>query len=122
MENKLPIQVCEQAIAELIELRVSGIALAKVIIRDTYKREENILQITRILKDKYQLLTAIIFLQTALEVYPENEDMFLELAECWIMGNQLEQALGSLQKIKNPKKEVLELICELEKVINNENI
>lgn len=122
IENKMPDYICEQAVDELIENKVSGIAISKIYIRETYKREENILQISRILKEKGQLATASILLQETLKTYPENEDMLMELAECQMLGGQWNKTLECLKKIKKPSAEVQELIEELEKVIKDENI
>ena len=122
VENEVPSFLCEEIVDELIEYKVSGIAICKIIIWETYKREKNILKISRILKEKNQVITANILLKEALKVYLENEEMWIELAECWMLGQQWNQALDCLLKIKEPKIEVQELIKELEKVIENENI
>lgn len=122
VENQVPDFLCEEIVDELIEYRVSGIAISKIIISGTYKREENILKIAQILKEKNQIITANILLSESLKVYPENDNMLMELAECWMIGQQWKQALECLKKIKQPEMEILELIEMLEKGIEHENI
>ena len=122
IENKVPIVYCQQAAEELIRWKVSGIAISRIFISETYKREENVVQISQLLKERQQLITVIILLQEGLKVYKENENILLELAECWITAQQWYQALVCLKQIKNPKEEISELINELEKVVGNEVI
>ena len=122
IENKMPDFLCEQAVDELIEYKASGIAISRIYIMETYKREDNILQISRILKEKGQFVTAGILLQEALNTYSENEDMLMELADCWMSVQQWHKTLECLKKVKKPSTEVQELIEELEKVIKDENI
>ena len=62
-------------------------------------------------------MEALFLLQKGSEVFPKNKEILLELADCWMFGEQWKQAYDCLKKIKKPKKEVRELIQMLEKVI-----
>ncbi len=117
IENEVPLEYCEEAIDSLIEQKISGIAIYKVVVSETMKRISNILKLSSWLKEKGMILTAIQLLQNFLDNYKENDDILLELADCWIIGQQWKQAHECLMKIEKPNEDVLELIKEIEKVI-----
>ncbi len=117
LENNMPIEFCEQAVDELIDYKVGGIALTKIFISESQKREDNIVRMAQLLKEKQQLLTSITLLQYSLKTYEGNSDMLLELAECWLEGQQWKQAYECLKQITERDASIDELIEELEKVI-----
>lgn len=122
METAMPEAYYRQVIDEMIDYRISGIALAQIIIRETCTREKNIIKVSRLLKEQGQIVTAIMLLEKAEEYYPQNEEIILELADCWITGQQWERALACLEKMENPGESSLKLKKELEQVISNENL
>lgn len=113
MEVDMPIEFYEQAVDSIIEKKVTGVAICKIIVRETAEREKNILQIAGLLKIKGQYITALVLLQEGSEIYPENDEILLELADCWLEGQQWKQAYECLKKIKIPNTEVSKLVVEL---------
>ena len=121
MEMGVPEEHYGQLIDGLVDSGVSGIAWYAIINTYTEKREQNILKMAKALKQRGQIVTVMMLLQVAVEIYPENKDMMLELANCWLEGNQWKQAYDCLKKIKKPDEDVREIVKELEKVLSNEN-
>lgn len=117
IENGLPQELCEQAVTQLTECRVSGIAMGTIFIAESSKRCENIVRLAQLLKNKEETVTALYLLQYANKLYPTNEAILLELADCWLVGQQWKQAYECLVQIETPDENVKELICELEKVV-----
>lgn len=117
IENRLSEADCEEAIDCLIDKKVSGIAIGIIIAQSTGEVECNLLTIADYLKAKGQLITAITLLQYAEERYPDNSTILLQQADCWMEGQQWRMAYDCLQRIKQPKKDVQELIMELDKVL-----
>lgn len=117
IENNMPEEYCDWALAELIDYKISGIAMAQIIISETYKRKQNIVELSRYLKERQQLVTAVTLLQQALKTYEKEGDLLLELADCWMIGQQWKQAYEILKQIEKPDEEIQGLIKELEKVI-----
>ena len=117
MENGVPEEFCEQAIDDLILEKVSGIAIGKITVFETHRREANMVGIARWLKRKGQAVTAITLLQYGADMYEGNREILLELADSWMEGLQWKQAYDCLKKIKNPTPEEITIIDELEKVI-----
>lgn len=118
LETPMPVEYYEQAVDALIDYKVSGIALCKILIRETAKREQNILKLAGLLKEKGQTMTARFLLQCGREAYPGNEEMLLELADCWIEEGNLEQSYECLKQIQSPSREIQELIGELKNAIS----
>ena len=117
LENGVPEEFCEQAIDDLILEKVSGIAIGKITVFETLRREENMVEIARWLKRKGQAVTAITLLQYGADMYEGNREILLELADSWMEGLQWKQAYDCLKKIKDPTPEEITIIDELEKVI-----
>ena len=117
LENNIPEIYCEQAVNKLIDLKVSGIAIGRIIITETYKRENNIICMAQWMKMKQQMITAIILLQYGEKFYERDRNILLELADCWIAGQQWQQAYVCLEKIDKPEEVELDLMKELEKVL-----
>lgn len=122
VENNVPEEFCIDMLERVIEQKISGIAIARIVIRETLNGIENIVKIARLLKGKMQLITAILMLEYAHKQYSENDEILLQMAECWMEGQQWEKTLECLLKIKKPDQSVKELIQELEKMINHETI
>lgn len=122
VENNVPEEFCIDLLDKVIGQKISGIAIARIVIRETLNGIENIVKIARLLKGKMQLITAILMLEYAHKQYSENDEILLQMAECWMEGQQWEKTLECLLKIKKPDQSVKELIQELEKMINHETI
>lgn len=122
LETPMPEEYYEQAIDAMIDYNVSGLAIGYIIVFESIKREANILKTARLLKDRGQLITAVELLQYGLEAYADNADFLLELADCWVQGQQWRQAYECLKKIKEPDDSTSEMIGELEKVVQYEKI
>lgn len=122
VENNVPEEFCREMLETVIEQKISGIAIARIVINESLNGVDNILKIASLLKEKMQLITAILMLEYAHKQYPENDDILLQIAECWMEGQQWEKTLECLQQLKNPDQSVNELIHELEKIANHETI
>lgn len=117
MENNLPEEYCNQTIQYIEEQKISGIAIGRMIVSETKYKEENILKASRRLLENKQLIKAIVLLQYAQELYPDDTDFLLCEAECWMEGRQWEMAYQCINKIENPDLSIQELKEELSKVI-----
>lgn len=117
IENEVPLEWCEHAVDRLIEYQVSGIAMGTIFIAESCKRMENIIKLARFLKGKGEIIKAVYLLQYADKEYPMKTEVLLELADCWLEGQQWQQAYECLVKIEAPDETVEGLILELEKVI-----
>lgn len=113
LENEVPEEYCEQIVQYIIDKRISGIAIAKMVSFETKHKESNILKISHRLSENTQTIKAIVLLQYAQEMYPKNKDLILNEAECWIEGKQWEMAYNCLNKIEEPDIEIQELKKEL---------
>lgn len=122
VENDMPYEYCVSAIQVLIEYQVSPLALYRIIVRETDKKEENIVKTAVLLKEQNQLVKAIGLLQKGVDNYPENDEMKLELADAWLMAKQWQKAYEILLQIKQPNDEIKEMMKEMEKVIGHEGV
>lgn len=117
IENEVPIELCEQALDKLISYHVSGMAMGTVFLLESSKRIENVVKMAQMLKNKGETIRALYLLQYAEKTYPDSADILMELADCWLTGQQWQQAYECLCQIKEPDTVVKELIQDLEKVI-----
>ena len=122
IENGVPYEYCLEGVRKVLQARFSAYALYVIILRESYLREKNILALARLFKAENELVKTIGLLQKALEKYETNEEMLLELADCWIMSGQWQKAYECLEKIENPNDEITELVNELKKVRQDENV
>lgn len=104
---------CQQFVDEIIEKRISSVALAQMIEHATWKREENFVKLCRLLKSKHAIMEAILLLEEARRIYKHSEQLLLELADCWIMGQYWEKAYECLIQIEHPNEEEKGLLKEL---------
>lgn len=117
IENKVPMELCEQVVEELIVYHVSGIAMGKIFLLESSRRVENVVRLSQILKGKGETIRALYLLQYVDREYPHNKDILVELADCWLAGQQWKQAYDCLKQVEEEDKSVGELLQELEKVI-----
>lgn len=124
IENGMSIEHISEAVDEMIANNVSAYAMLCVVFREAEKKhhEEILLKLARILKQKNELVRAIGLLQASTQEFKENKEMFLELADCWLIAQEIEKASECLQAMENPDEEVTNLITELEAVLKNESI
>lgn len=120
-EVAMPEEYYEQVIDTVIDYRISGIALARIIIRETEQIVKNILKAASQLRERNQFAVEMILLEEAEKFYPKNEEILLQLADCWMFGQQWERARECLAKIDKPQIRTHELIKDLEKKIADEN-
>lgn len=122
LEADMPRENHDQVADCIINRRISGIALHYIINSETMKREDNMVALARLLKDRGEYATAIVLLQEGQETFSGNPDILLELADCWLTGGQLNQARECLLKISKQTKMIKNLIWEIEKAAANENL
>ncbi len=122
LETAMPEEYYDQVIDWLIDYKISGIAIARIIHIETMNEEKNVLRTARLLRKRKQLVMAMTLLESAQEYLPGNRAYLLELADCWLVGQQWGQALGCLKKIEKPDTQTQELIRELEKNISYETL
>lgn len=120
IENAVPDDYVEQALEQLVEDRVSGMAIGRIIVEETEKREENILYIAQYLRRRGDSLNALLLMQYANETFPGQEKLLLEEADIWLEGQQFEKTLELLSQIENPSLQVKGLIKELRQVTEND--
>ncbi|MDE7250942.1 MAG: hypothetical protein K2N82_13910 [Lachnospiraceae bacterium] len=120
IENAVPGDYIEQALEQLIEEQVSGIAIGTIIRKETEKREQNILSITHYLRQRGDSLNALLLIQYANEKFPGEEKLLLEEADIWLEGQHFERVLELLSQIKNPSMQIKGLIEELRQVTEND--
>lgn len=120
LETPMPVEYYEQAVDDFIAYHISGIALYKILMQETARREENIVKLAGLLLDRNQIATAIFLLQKGKETFPQNEDIILRLSECWLAGEQFHQAYQCLFEIEKPDRKTKELIQTLKEKLQDE--
>lgn len=120
LETSMPVEYYEQAVENFISYHVSGIALYRIIMRETWRSRQNIVKLSGLLIDRGEIMTAIFLLQEAKQEFPGDKDILLGLADCWSSGGQFYQAYQCLLEIKKPDKKTRELIKELEEALKSE--
>lgn len=119
MENNVPEPYVEQAMAWLVEQRISGLAVGRIVMLETRDKEGNLLHIAQELKRSGEILNALLLLQYANEKLPGRAGLLLEEADCWLQGRQWERAYELLEAIEEPAQEVREIMTQLRQVIEN---
>lgn len=119
VENAVPDKYIEQALNWLLEDRVSGVAIGRIVAAQTTKKEENLLYFAQYMKRNRNTLHALLILQYANEVFEGNEKLSVEEADIWIAGEQYESALNVLQRIDEPSQDIKEVIMKLQQVTRN---
>lgn len=119
IENLVPDEYIKQALAWLEEENISGLAIGKIIVLESKKREENLLHITHYLRQQGNFLNALLLIEYANKTFPGNERLLLEEADIWLEGHQWKKALENLLKIEKPPQPIREMTAELQQVINN---
>lgn len=117
IENLVPNEYCVQSLEQIIENEVSGLAIGRIIVFETKKREENLLYIARFLRQKGEIFNALLLLQYANEVFYANEKLLLEEADIWLEGQQWEKAIEVLSRIDKPSQNINEIKSKLRQVI-----
>lgn len=120
IENAVPDDYIEQALERLDEDRISGMAIGTIIVKETEKREENILYIAQYLRRRGDSLNALLLMQYANETFPGQEKLLLEEADIWLEGQHFERVLELLSQIENPSMQIKGLMEELRQVTEND--
>lgn len=120
IENAVPDDYIEQALEWLIEDQVSGMAIGAIIVKETEKREQNILYIAQYLRRRGDSLNALLLMQCANETFPGQEKLLLEEADIWLEGQQFERVLELLSQIEKPSLQIKGLMEELRQVTEND--
>ncbi len=118
-ENAVPDAYIGQALEWLVQEHISGLAIGKIIVSETSRKEENLLSIAQRLRQKGEILNTLLLLQYANKTFPGNEQLLLEEAGLWLDGMQWERALENLLKIESPTEQAKELAAELQQVAKN---
>lgn len=116
MENGVPESCCQELLDSLLEQKISGIALGKILKDKTEHVRDNVLAVSRELKHRLDLPNAILLLQYAMQEFPHDEELLLESADCWLQGQQYDKAYELLLKIENPSSEIQKMTDELRQV------
>jgi len=114
LELNVPKTYQQEFVDAIMDKRISGIALNAVILRASKEQKENALKLARLLKANGQVVTAITLLQEAGDTWKKDEELLLELADCWLAGEQWRAAYDCLCQIETPKPEICDLMQELE--------
>lgn len=120
IENAVPDIYIDQALQWMIEDKISGLAIGKIVGAETGKREKNLLSMAQRLREKKEFLNVLLLLQYANEAFPGQEKLLLEEADIWFDIGKYDKALELLEKIEKPSKEIKELITELQQVTEND--
>lgn len=117
IENCVPYDLCISAMEGLVSSHVSGIAIGHVICDESLKKIDNAVSIAVMLKNMGETVRAISLLQYMDSRYNNQEKILIELADCWLEGRQWGTALECLKKIENPNSDIVGLIKDLEKML-----
>lgn len=117
LETPMPDCYYEEGVEDLLHRRITGVALHRFIREETWKREENTLKLSQMLKERGEYMTAVLLLQEAVDSYPKGQNLLWELADCWIQGREWQQAYQCLNKISNPDQEVQAILEVLKEQI-----
>ncbi|MDE7223493.1 MAG: hypothetical protein K2O34_06900 [Acetatifactor sp.] len=119
VENGVPESYVDEALEWLEQPRISGVAIGEIVVRETSKKEENLMHVAQGLKRRGQIPNAILLLQYANERYPERERLLLEEADCWMREQQWNRAYKLLAQIENPTAEIRDILTRLQQVLGN---
>ncbi len=122
IENDMPREFILEAVNEVLDWQFSGFALRKMISGGTKNRVRNVIGLARVLMDINQAVKAIGLLECENEKCPNNDEIILELASCWLEVQQYKNAYECLCLITNKTQHVNEMIQELEKLVSNDNL
>lgn len=119
IENNMPEDYCLQALDEIMEYKVSGMALYTILNRETSEISKNIVRLAQMLKNRDRMIEAVFLLEAGNDAYPEEQEIIMEIADCWIATEQWESAYECLRRIKKPNADIQELIQMIKKVIDD---
>ena len=114
MELDLNNEEVEETISKIVELHVSGITLFRIIQFETAHVLKNVKRISIELKKRGDKIGSIILLREAVVTYPDEEELWLLLANAWMELGEFSEALKCLKKIEKPSSEIRSLIKKLE--------
>lgn len=117
-DAELPILLCEEAINNLINQDISGIAICRIIQFETASKIKNMEAVVGCLKGCEEYVRAITMLQEAAIQWPDEDKILFLLTDLWLDMECYDEAYACLRKVKEPNSEVCQIIEELEKVVN----
>ncbi len=121
IENGLSDDAIDEYIDSVIELGVSGVALAMIIREESKFRADNAIKLSRYLRNKNAYVDALILLETAASLSYACDDIYMELADMYLEANCLDKAYGILNKIEHKDQNIEDILVELAGILNGEN-
>jgi len=122
LENNVPYELCTDVVDEVMAYQYSPYALSCIVVEGTEEPLSNLLKLSEVYKIRNDLVRAIGLLQCAEKLYEDKTQIYLNLADCWLMIQEYNRAYACLCKIENPDIEIQNMIVELEKVVKYEGI
>lgn len=122
LENDFAYEHCISLVQQICRMKVSAYAISMIVEREISKKEYVTIKMADILKQQNELVKAIGLLNVGSKKYSENEEMKLNLVECWLCAQQLEAAYKCICEFENSTPRIDEIKYELEKVLNDENL
>lgn len=117
IENNLPDNYQIDAIRNIINMKISGIAIANIIKRETKDRINNVLRTAKLLKKENDFINAILLLKEFQKLYANSDEVKIELADTYIAVNCLKEAYDVLVNVNSPDDNILAIIDELKGII-----
>lgn len=122
LENNVPYELCKDIVDEVMAYQYSPYALSRIAVERTEEPLNNLLKLSEVYKIRNDLVRAIGLLQCAEKIYEDEKQIYLNLADCWLMIQEYNRAYEYLCKIANPNTEIQNMIVELEKIVKYEGI
>ena len=121
-ETEMPKEYYLDGIHRCMKRGISGIAIFEILMRETLYKEKNSVDLSRLLKEAGYNIQAFTLLQEAAKKFDESQEIRLELADCWLSEERLEEAYACLKEVKSPSDEIRLLIKALEEGLGYEEL
>ena len=116
IESGIKEDKCKEAVYQMYENQDSIFLIASII-KNNLKNYEKVFIITSQYMREYSMVKSIELLSYGTIFYPENKNIALQLANCFMEIGMWDRVLESLQKIIDPDEEIIELMKEIENVL-----
>jgi len=120
IENDMPQELIDEYVDRMISERISGVAMALILKEESKNRADNVIKLSRLLKDRGDYVDALILLETASVAFYVNDEIFMELADTYIEANCLEKAYDTLMKIENKDNNIEDILGDLKAILSGE--
>lgn len=120
IENNLPYETQVDFVKNMIDMKVSGIALAMILKVETKNRSDNMVKLARLLKGEGDYIDAILLLREGQTASFKCDAINLELADTYIEANCLKEAYETLIQIEKPDDNIKDIINELKGILTIE--